>query len=79
MPEWHFCQAFCAFFCEGLSNKQSMTYEIFTSKYFKNRAKKIELSLNFPTTRYSGTVKGQILPVIRLKNRRFCGKRPLEK
>jgi len=64
MPEWHFCQAFCVFFYRVVFNQQSMTYVTFASKYFKNRAKKMALSLNFSATRYSGTLKVQILPDI---------------
>jgi hypothetical protein len=79
MPERHFCQAFCVFFYRVVFNQQSMTYVISVSKYFKNRAKKIALSLNFLATRYSGTQEDQILPDISRENRCFCGKRPLEK
>jgi len=62
MPERDFCQAFCAFFCIGLFNRKSMTYDLFPSKCFKNKAKKMALSLNFFATRYSGTDLDQIRP-----------------
>lgn len=79
MPERHFCQAFWVFFCGVVFNRQSMTYVCFASKYFKNREKKMALSLNFSATRYSGTQEDQILPEISRENRCFFGKRPLEK
>jgi hypothetical protein len=62
MPERDFCQAFYAFFYTGLFNQKSMSYERFPSKSFKNKAKKMALSLNFFATRYSGTGLDQILP-----------------
>ena len=79
MLERHFCQAFYVFFYRVIFNQQSITYKRFASKYFKNRAKKMALSLNFLATRYSGTQEDRILPEDMRKNRCFYGKRPLEK
>ena len=79
MLERHFCQAFYVFFYRVIFNQQSITYKRFASKYFKNRAKKMALSLNFCATRYSGTHQHQILPEFTRENLSSCGKRPLEK
>jgi len=62
MPETDFCQAFSIISYWDVFYKKSMTYEIKASKSFKNRAKKMALSLNFPATRYSGYVQAPILP-----------------
>jgi hypothetical protein len=43
MPERDFCQAFYVISCKGLLIKKSMTYEIFASKCFKYRGKKMAL------------------------------------
>jgi hypothetical protein len=68
MLERDFCQAFCAFFYIGLFNQQSITYERFLSKSFKNKAKKMALLINFFATRYSGTCLDQIWPSKSRKN-----------
>jgi len=55
-----------------------MTYDNIASKFFKNRAKKIVLSLNFTATRYSGNVQDQILAPISRKWLHFSQNYPLE-
>lgn len=55
-----------------------MTYDNIASKFFKNRAKKIVLSLNFTATRYSGNVQDQILAPISRKWLHFSQITPLK-
>jgi hypothetical protein len=55
-----------------------MTYNNIASKFFKNRAKKTALSLNFTATRYSGNAQDQILAPISRKWLRFSQYYPLE-
>ena len=65
MLERHFCQAFYCFFYKELILNKSISCKTFASKCFKNRAKNIALFLNFPATRYSGTLERQIFALIK--------------